>query len=82
MTRKRYKSVSDYKVTISGDNVATVLFRGREIWKSRAFRIRDQAERAAREYVDQDLGIERGKDGITLEVQDLSVDADIILGGL
>lgn len=73
--------IGDYTANISENFVATVYYRGEEVWQSRAFRIRDQAVRIAEEYIEKATGEAKMGD-ITLDVQNLSVDADTLLGGL
>lgn len=63
---------------INSDNSVSALVDGEEVYRSRPFRLLVQAERHIDELVKQAAG-EDGSTGITLEVQNLSIDPDTII---
>lgn len=65
----------DYSWVILDDNTVIMYYLGEEIWTSRAFRLRVQAEDQAKEYVKKSRN-DIPEDGITLDVQKVSVDPD------
>lgn len=71
--------MADLEIEITDDNEFIVYEFGKEVYRSRAFRLRVQAEQKAAEYINQSKGIIN--QGDTLEVQNLSVDTDYLLGG-
>lgn len=62
-----------YDIHIDKDNVAVVSLLGIDIWKSRACRLKVQAERLAKDWIDGELGIQPAAS--TLKVQNYEVDA-------
>lgn len=70
----------DYDGVILDDNCVIVYYRGEEVFKSRSYRLRVQAEKAMRDFIKSSIGTAQKAD-ITLDVQGLSIDVDSLLGG-
>jgi flagellar biosynthesis/type III secretory pathway M-ring protein FliF/YscJ len=62
---------------INEDHSVSAVVDGETVYRSRPFRLLAQAERHIDELVKQAAG-EEGSTGITLEVQNLSIDPDTI----
>ena len=72
--------MDDYIIRLDASaNIATVLYRGEEVWQSRPTRLLVQAERLAKDWILESMGENNGD--ITLEVQDLEVDPSSWFGG-
>lgn len=76
---KRYKKLKmeDYTFTVNDDNSFTVFYLGEEICISRQFRLRTQAEGKAIEFIKQSVEL-YDENAVTLDVQNLSIDADTL----
>ena len=73
------QTIADYKYKINPDKSFTVYHQGKELYTSRAYRLEVQADRKAKDYIKNLLGIEDEGD-VTLDVQNLSVDASTFFG--
>jgi len=67
----------DYTGIIQEDNSVSVFYRGEEVWQHGPFRLYGQAEGAMREFIAKSKG-EVPEDGITLDVENFSIDADML----
>ena len=67
-----------YDYSIDNNNVFTVLYKGEVVYTSRAFRLKVQAEAKAKEWIQRAL--KQIPEGVTLDVQNVSVDAGAIFG--
>ncbi len=65
--------MDEYTYTITIENEAVVYFNGQELYRSRAFRLPSQADRAAREFIEKARGDAPKTGGVTLVVQNVSV---------
>ena len=72
---------ADYTYTIDENNVFTVYFHGEEVYTSRPFRLRVQAERKAKNWIMKIAGMDAEKADFLLDVQKMSIDPDTIFGG-
>jgi hypothetical protein len=73
-------SETEYTYEILEDNTAIVYYRGEEVWRSRPFRLYVQAVTKAKDFIVDSIG-KAQNEGITLDVQNLRVDANSLFGG-
>ena len=69
-----------YTHSINSDLSFTIFEKGIEVYRSRPFRLYSQAETKANEYIGRMTG--KQADGITLNVQNMLIDADMLFGRL
>jgi len=69
-----------YTYTVNDDNSFTILFHGEPVLRSRAYRLAAQAHTGARDWLAKTSGEINPLEGITLDVQNLSVDAKGLFG--
>lgn len=72
--------MSDYTFEITPENVAIVSYRQEEVWRSRPTRLAVQAERLAKDWIAETSQTNHTQ-GITLVVQNLSIDPETLFGG-
>ena len=65
-----------YTYRINADQSFTVAFHGEDVFTSRAYRLRGQAEGQANEWIQREINT--SLDGINLTVQNLSIDAETL----
>ena len=75
MTFEGWDKNNPYEVIINIDNSFTIKKDGETVHTSRPFRLRVQAEGQAQKWLQREIP---QKDGITLDVHKLSVDADAL----
>lgn len=76
---KRYKKLKmeDYTYKVNDDNSFTIYYLTEEVYTSRVFRLRTQAEGKAMQFI-KDAVLFNYENGITLDVQNLSTDLDTL----
>lgn len=73
--------MDDYTIVVTPENVAIVSYLGEEVWRSRPTRLAVQAERLAADWIAESVNAYHDQ-GITLDVQSLSIDPNTFFGGL
>lgn len=69
-----------YTYKINKNNQFIIYQNGEEVYQSRDFRLRVQAERQAKKFI-QKMSEAVPSDSVRLDVQNMSIDPDTILGG-